>query len=240
MTMLPCLPSSTRRLIRVKTLGDCVIKMCILFALVDKRVFAFSESTVADDLLLSTSAEASTFERNNAYDRMVINERDNSFTSIPKYAKVTTTEITEVMRTTDKNVLPNPTFLSSDNYILDNITNFIENKSDFPSNSNNRCISSNNQSCLETQACASLACSSTHIKQSNNSTGNKTKLYIGGLFDLTGNRDAELGQSELTAARLAVDGVNKDNVLPEYELVLLHNDTQVSKLYEVKTPIWCS
>lgn len=52
-------------------------------------------------------------------------------------------------------------------------------------------------------------------------------LYIGGLFDLSGERGNALGSSELTAAKLAVHYVNKENILPGYELFLLVNDTKV-------------
>ena len=52
-------------------------------------------------------------------------------------------------------------------------------------------------------------------------------LYIGGLFDLSGGREESLGRSELTAAKLAIHHVNELHLLPQYELVLLHNDSKV-------------
>ncbi|KAL4230676.1 hypothetical protein ACF0H5_011052 [Mactra antiquata] len=54
----------------------------------------------------------------------------------------------------------------------------------------------------------------------------KKPLYIGGLFELSGPRNENLGKSELTAAKLAVQHVNKENILPGHELKLLHNDTK--------------
>lgn len=59
-------------------------------------------------------------------------------------------------------------------------------------------------------------------------------LYIGGLFDLSGERGDALGSSELTAAKLAVHYVNKENILPGYEIFLLVNDTKV----RFKTLCW--
>ncbi|KAK3582847.1 hypothetical protein CHS0354_039994 [Potamilus streckersoni] len=67
-----------------------------------------------------------------------------------------------------------------------------------------------------------------HISDDNSDKNRKIPLYIGGLFELTGPRGSVLGYSELTAARLAVDHVNMDNVIPGYTLTLLHNDTAVS------------
>lgn len=55
-----------------------------------------------------------------------------------------------------------------------------------------------------------------------------TPLYIGGLFDLSGSRGEALGRSELTAAILAIDHVNREQLLPGYQLYLLHNDTRVN------------
>lgn len=55
-----------------------------------------------------------------------------------------------------------------------------------------------------------------------------TPLYIGGLFDLSGSRGEALGRSELTAAMLAIDHVNRQQLLPGYQLHLLHNDTMVN------------
>lgn len=52
-------------------------------------------------------------------------------------------------------------------------------------------------------------------------------LYIGGLFELSGDRGMPYGHSELTAAKLAIQHVNLNEVLPGYELNLLKNDTKV-------------
>ena len=59
----------------------------------------------------------------------------------------------------------------------------------------------------------------------------KKKLYIGGLFDLSGSRGETLGRSELTAAALAIDHINKKDVLLGYELKLITNDTGVSFVF---------
>jgi hypothetical protein len=61
----------------------------------------------------------------------------------------------------------------------------------------------------------------------NCSKSGRIPLYIGGLFDLSGGREESLGRSELTAAKLAIHHVNKLCLLPQYELVLLHNDSKV-------------
>ncbi|XP_077984600.1 gamma-aminobutyric acid type B receptor subunit 1-like [Glandiceps talaboti] len=53
---------------------------------------------------------------------------------------------------------------------------------------------------------------------------NKT-IYIGGLFSLNGTY-AKSGQSELLAAKLAIEHINERNVLPGYQLTMYHNDTQ--------------
>lgn len=68
----------------------------------------------------------------------------------------------------------------------------------------------------------------TFEQQRNNTEDSpQRKVYIGGLFELTGSRGNTLGHSELIAARLAVKHVNKAQLLPGHELVLLHNDTKV-------------
>ncbi|XP_077984602.1 gamma-aminobutyric acid type B receptor subunit 1-like [Glandiceps talaboti] len=50
---------------------------------------------------------------------------------------------------------------------------------------------------------------------------NKT-IYIGGLFPL----NSKSGESELLAAKLAIEHINDLNVLPGYQLTMYHNDTQ--------------
>lgn len=53
-------------------------------------------------------------------------------------------------------------------------------------------------------------------------------VYILGLFELTTKWGRRLeGESEMAAAKLAVDHVNALNVLPGYSLELLVNDTEV-------------
>lgn len=53
-------------------------------------------------------------------------------------------------------------------------------------------------------------------------------VYILGLFELTTKWGRRLeGESEMSAAKLAVDHVNALNVLPGYTLELLVNDTEV-------------
>ncbi|XP_041357870.1 gamma-aminobutyric acid type B receptor subunit 1-like [Gigantopelta aegis] len=56
--------------------------------------------------------------------------------------------------------------------------------------------------------------------------GRKTRLYIGGLFELSGSEHEANGRSELDAALLAVQHVNSMHVIPGYELELLYNDTK--------------
>lgn len=56
-------------------------------------------------------------------------------------------------------------------------------------------------------------------------------VSILGLFELSiGDHPRADGMSELTAARLAVDHVNKRALLPGYKLHLITNDTKVSGL----------
>ena len=52
-------------------------------------------------------------------------------------------------------------------------------------------------------------------------------LYIGGIFDLTKNSNAESARSELDAALLAIRHVNQKRVVPGYRLQLVYNDSQV-------------
>lgn len=54
-------------------------------------------------------------------------------------------------------------------------------------------------------------------------------IYILGLFELSTKWGSRVeGESEVIAARLAVDHINSLNILPGYELRLLVNDTRVS------------
>lgn len=55
----------------------------------------------------------------------------------------------------------------------------------------------------------------------------KKKLYIGALFPMSGGWPG--GQACLPAAQMALDLVNKrTDILPDYELELIHYDSMVS------------
>lgn len=55
----------------------------------------------------------------------------------------------------------------------------------------------------------------------------KKKLYIGALFPMSGGWPG--GQACLPAAQMALDMVNKrTDILPDYELELIHHDSMVS------------
>ncbi len=57
---------------------------------------------------------------------------------------------------------------------------------------------------------------------------NKTRLYLGGFFSLGGVWD---GSGILPAVEMALDHINeRQDVLPEYELRMVWNDTQVSSV----------
>ncbi|CAH1778015.1 unnamed protein product [Owenia fusiformis] len=51
-------------------------------------------------------------------------------------------------------------------------------------------------------------------------------IYLGGLFELSGANFMHHGHSELAAAKLAVKHVNEQNIIPGYQLNLLHRDTK--------------
>ena len=55
-------------------------------------------------------------------------------------------------------------------------------------------------------------------------------LHIGGLFELSDTVAAQNGRSELAAAKMAVDHINKQDVVSGYTLKLVHNDTKVSNV----------
>lgn len=64
----------------------------------------------------------------------------------------------------------------------------------------------------------------------NNGRNDKINLYILGLFELsTKNGKRCDGYIEVEAAKMAINHVNKMNILPYYHLNLLINDTQVNK-----------
>lgn len=57
----------------------------------------------------------------------------------------------------------------------------------------------------------------------------REKLYIGGLFPLTNGWFESLGNQCLQSALLAVEHVNNNtDILPDYEIVPVFNDTMVS------------
>ena len=53
-------------------------------------------------------------------------------------------------------------------------------------------------------------------------------LYIGGLFPMTGSSAAYAGEGLLRVSKLAINMVNnRSDVLPDYRLQLVWNDTKV-------------
>ncbi len=64
-------------------------------------------------------------------------------------------------------------------------------------------------------------------KKTNDVAGLKT-IYVGGLFELTGDVRPDYGCTELAAAYLALQHVNEQRVIPGYQLDIRHNDTRVS------------
>lgn len=54
-----------------------------------------------------------------------------------------------------------------------------------------------------------------------------TILYIGGLFDIKGQRASWMGTSELLSAKVAIQNINELYFLEGFSLQLLENDTQV-------------
>ncbi|XP_046335759.2 gamma-aminobutyric acid type B receptor subunit 2-like [Haliotis rufescens] len=62
----------------------------------------------------------------------------------------------------------------------------------------------------------------------------KTPLYIGGFFPMTGPNSNE-GQTTLPAVQYAIDMVNnRTDILPDHEIVLVWNDTQGSNTVSMK------
>jgi len=56
----------------------------------------------------------------------------------------------------------------------------------------------------------------------------RTPLYIGGFFPLSPNKASVPGQALLAAAELALDHVNKSDILRDYELRMIVKDSKVS------------
>lgn len=67
----------------------------------------------------------------------------------------------------------------------------------------------------------------------NSPAGLKT-IYMGGLFELTGDVRPGYGCTELAAAYLALQHVNEQRVIPGYQLDIRHNDTRVSNFIFLK------
>ena len=61
--------------------------------------------------------------------------------------------------------------------------------------------------------------------------GNRTQLYLAGLFPLSvSGWIGDYGLQSLSAVQIAIEDINKrEDVLPEYELVLVYRDTQVCR-----------
>ena len=55
----------------------------------------------------------------------------------------------------------------------------------------------------------------------------RTPLYIGGFFPLSPNKASVPGQALLAAAELALDHVNKTDILRDYELRMIIKDSKV-------------
>ena len=55
----------------------------------------------------------------------------------------------------------------------------------------------------------------------------RTPVYIGGFFPLSPNKASVPGQALLAAAELALDHVNKSDILRDYELRMIVKDSKV-------------
>ena len=55
----------------------------------------------------------------------------------------------------------------------------------------------------------------------------RTPVYIGGFFPLSPNKASVPGQALLAAAELALDHINKSNILRDYELRMVVKDSKV-------------
>ena len=56
----------------------------------------------------------------------------------------------------------------------------------------------------------------------------RTPVFIGGFFPLSPNKASVPGQALLAAAELALDHVNKSDILRDYELRMIVKDSKVS------------
>lgn len=159
----------------------------------------------------------------NLLDKMVLNQRNNTLPEVYGYKN-----IEPDVPWYDGINSPKSAFESSSGGYGHTVpSNFSANLSASDFDFSDRCFQNGGHYVLTADTCSRENCSSSF--RSNETECDRGQIYIGGLFDLTGSRGQELGRSELMAARLAVDDVNRDGVLPGYELVLLYNDTQVTK-----------
>ncbi|KAK1126285.1 hypothetical protein K0M31_004916 [Melipona bicolor] len=72
------------------------------------------------------------------------------------------------------------------------------------------------------------------VTVSNVKSSEKINVTILGLFEMTRGSDPRPeGPSELQAARLAVERVNEMNILSNFRLRLIHNDTKVRNFYSI-------
>lgn len=60
---------------------------------------------------------------------------------------------------------------------------------------------------------------------------NPKKLYIGGLFPLSGTSFSTNGNIDRQVACLALERINSMRFIPEYDLVMYYNDTQVRIIF---------
>ena len=63
----------------------------------------------------------------------------------------------------------------------------------------------------------------------------RTPVYIGGFFSLSPNKASVPGGSLLAAAELALEHVNKSNILQEYELRMIVKDSKVHFIFLLVT-----
>ena len=64
----------------------------------------------------------------------------------------------------------------------------------------------------------------------------KTPVYIGGFFPLSPNKASVPGRALLAAAEMALDHVNKSDILRDYELRMIVKDSKVRVGEKEKKP----
>ena len=121
--------------------------------------------------------------------------------------------------TTKGNFIPDNTFNIGENNIKDSLTNISSNRLKFLKEH------------IKPRKHKKLVIAQQTKHKNRHRGGKRTKLYIGGLFELSGSEHEANGKSELDAALLAVKHVNAMRVIPGYELKLLFNDTKVSQSF---------